>query len=163
LGDRARRVEGDIERAAERLAARAERAALRVGVAESLTGGALTAALAKAPHASEWLRGGVVAYSPDVKHEVLGVRDVPVVSEACAADLAAGAAKLLAADLTLAATGVGGPDPQDGVEPGTVWTAIHLDGRTETRLLRLEGDPEDVLSGTCLALLARAEELLAEG
>ena len=151
---------GRVSEAAERLAAEVQRAGLRVGVAESLTGGALTAALAKAPHASEWLRGGVVAYDPDVKHEVLGVPDVPIVSEPCATRLAEGVAELMRADLTLAATGVGGPEPQDGLEAGTVWTAIHHGGRTEARLLHLEGDPEAVLQQTCLALLTRAAELL---
>ena len=150
----------DVDEAAERLAAAAQRAGARVGVAESLTGGALSAALAKAPDASAWFRGGLVAYSPDVKHEVLGVGDVPIVSEACARSMADGAAKLLDADLTLAATGVGGPDPQDGLDPGTVWTAVHHRGRTETRLLHLDGDPDEVCEQTSLALLAHAAELL---
>jgi nicotinamide-nucleotide amidase len=148
-----------VDQAAEALAAEAERRGLRVAVAESLTGGTLTAALAKAPDAAAWLRGGVVAYAPDVKQDVLGVGDVPIVSEACAASLAEGVAKLLDADLTLAATGVGGPDPQDGVDAGTVWTAVHLRGTTETRLLRLDGDPDEVCRLTCLALLTWAREL----
>ena len=150
----------EVEQAAERLAAAAQRAGVQVGVAESLTGGTLSAALAKAPDASAWFRGGLVAYSPGVKHEVLGVGDVEIVSEACARSMADGAAKLLDADLTLAATGVGGPDPQDGLPPGTVWTAVHHRGRTEARLLHLDGDPDEVCRRTCLALLTHADEVL---
>ncbi|WP_418605813.1 CinA family protein [Georgenia sp. SUBG003] len=44
-----------------------------LAVAESLTGGALTAALVTVPGASEVLRGGVVPYASDLKHELLGV------------------------------------------------------------------------------------------
>jgi nicotinamide-nucleotide amidase len=47
-----------------------------VGVAESLTGGAVCAA----ESSSEWFRGGLVAYSSEVKHAVLDVPDGPVVS-----------------------------------------------------------------------------------
>jgi nicotinamide-nucleotide amidase len=153
-------LEHEVEHAAEQLAQLALRRRLRVAVAESLTGGALTQALAKAPDASTWLRGGLVAYAEEVKHEVLGVGQVPVVSEACAATMAEHAAKLLGADLVLAATGVGGPDPQDGLDPGTVWTAVHHAGATDTRLLELDGEPEDVCSQTCLALLTWAHALL---
>jgi nicotinamide-nucleotide amidase len=155
-------LQAEVDRAAEQLAQRAHGRGLRIAVAESLTGGALTQALAKAPEASTWLRGGLVAYSEAVKHEVLGVGEVPVVSEACATAMAEGAAKLLGADVVLAATGVGGPDPQDGLDPGTVWTAVHHAGATHTRLLRLDGEPEDVCSRTCLALLTWAGELVRE-
>jgi nicotinamide-nucleotide amidase len=153
-------LDDEVDSAAERLAHRAHERGHLVAVAESLTGGALTAALARAPDAATWLRGGIVAYSEDVKHEVLGVGDVPVVSEPCAAAMAEGAARLLGADIVLAATGVGGPDPQDGVEPGTVWTAVHHLGATHTRLLRLDGEPDEVLQQTCLGLLSWAMELL---
>jgi len=53
--------------------ARAARSLPRsIAIAESLTGGALSARLARLPDASEWYRGAVVTYAADVKHSVLG-------------------------------------------------------------------------------------------
>src|SRR5688572_4998019 len=92
-----------------------------VAVAESLTGGMLSSRLARREGASDWFRGGVVAYSRLTKERLLGIGDVPVVSEAAARAMAENVARLLSADLAVAVTGVGGPDPEDGVPPGTVW------------------------------------------
>jgi nicotinamide-nucleotide amidase len=119
-----------------------------LAVAESLTGGELSARFAVGSGASDWLRGGLVAYSSDVKHAVLGVPPGPVVSEAAAEAMAEGVARLLDADVGVAVTGAGGPDPQDGQPPGTVWFAIHADGSTRTRLERFEGDPAEVVDAT---------------
>jgi nicotinamide mononucleotide (NMN) deamidase PncC len=65
-----------------------QRRSLWIGVAESLTGGMLSSFLAAAPNASEWFRGGIVAYSRAVKRDVLHVRPGPVVSEGAALDMA---------------------------------------------------------------------------
>jgi nicotinamide-nucleotide amidase len=135
---------------------------LTVGVAESLTGGALSASLARMQGSGSWFRGGVVAYSRGVKHEVLGVPDGPVVSEPSAAAMAEGAARVLGADVTVSVTGVGGPDRQDGEPPGTVWMAVSRDGRTTTHLHTFDGEPEDVVDATCeVALRWLAQELRA--
>ena len=136
-----------------RLAAAARSAGRSIAVAESLTGGALSSRLAQLPDASEWYAGSIVAYSSSVKHDVLGVPDVPVVSEPAAKALADGVARLLDADLTIAVTGVGGPEPQDGVQPGTVWMAVHDCGRTRARSFSFAGDPTAVVDQTCDAAI----------
>jgi nicotinamide-nucleotide amidase len=79
-------------------------------VAESLTGGMLTGNFAAGPRASEWLRGGLVAYHSNAKHDILEVSKGPVVSERAAREMARGAAHLFGADVTGAVTGAGGPD-----------------------------------------------------
>lgn len=130
-----------------------KRAGRSVAVAESLTGGKLSSCLARLPDAGEWYLGSVVAYSPAVKHDVLGVPDVPVVSEPAAIALAEGVARLLHADLTIAVTGVGGPGPQDGVAPGTVWMARYDAGRTSARCFSFAGEPAEVVDQTCDAAI----------
>jgi nicotinamide-nucleotide amidase len=67
-------VDTDPEDLAAALAAAARAQRRTVAVAESLTGGQVSSALAAAEEASVWFRGGVVAYASDVKHEVLHVR-----------------------------------------------------------------------------------------
>ena len=138
-------------------------AALRHGrhtlaVAESLTGGLLASAFARASGSSQWFRGGVVAYSSAVKHDVLGVPGGPVVSEAAAVAMARGAGHLLEADCAVAVTGVGGPDPQDGEPPGTVWAATWPDQLGGAVLLRLSGSPESICQQAC----AQAVRMLRE-
>jgi nicotinamide-nucleotide amidase len=145
--------DADAASPADRLARAADESGRTIAVAESLTGGSLSARLAALPGAGEWYRGGVVAYAPDVKHDVLGVPSVPVVSQTAAAALAEGVAELLGADVAVAVTGVGGPGPQDGVPPGTVWMGFHDGTGTATRLFEFDGEPGDVVRQTCDAAL----------
>jgi nicotinamide-nucleotide amidase len=133
---------------------------LTVAVAESLTGGALSASLARMEGSGSWFRGGIVAYSRGVKHEVLGVPEGPVVSEPSAAAMAEGAARLLGADVTVSVTGVGGPDRLDGEPPGTVWMGVSRDGRTTTHLHTFDGQPEDIVDATCQVALRWLREAL---
>jgi nicotinamide-nucleotide amidase len=142
------------------LADRLGRRNLTVAVAESLTGGLVTQVLARGPDASDWLRGGVVAYASEVKHDVLAVRPGPVVSEEAALDMATGVARLLGADVGLALTGVGGPGRQEGKEPGTVWMAVHLDGDTEAALHQFSGDPTEVIDAACRGIIEWARSRL---
>ena len=86
------------------IAALARSTGRTVAVAESLTGGRICAALAAAESASEWFRGGVVAYASEVKHAVLHVADGPVVSAEAARAMGVGVRDLLNADIGLAVT-----------------------------------------------------------
>src|SRR4051794_28881087 len=73
----------------------------------------------------------------------------PVVSQAAVIAMAEGAARLFAADLSVALTGVAGPHEQDRQPPGTVWFALHHPGATRAQLRRLSGGPEDLVDSTC--------------
>ena len=86
-------------------------------MAESLTGGLLASRFARAPAASEWFQGGVVAYASSVKFDLLGVPGGSVVSERAATAMVAAAARMFEAAVGLAVTGVGGPERQDGEPP----------------------------------------------
>jgi nicotinamide-nucleotide amidase len=124
-----------------------------VGVAESLTGGMLVGQLAKVEGSGQWLKGGVVAYARSVKYGLLGVSCDKVVSEQAAIEMAAAARRLLAADIAVAVTGVGGPDPQDGEPPGTVWIATDNGEGPRVASLDLEGNPEEICASACEAAL----------
>jgi len=132
---------------------------MTVAVAESLSGGAIASHLAAAPNASRWFRGAVVAYSTDVKRSVLGVPPGPVVTPECARSMSEGVARLLNADLAVAVTGVGGPDPQEGKPAGTVCSSLWDGGHRRADCVHFPGDPEAVV----LATTVHALELLLEG
>lgn len=126
---------------------------LTLAVAESLTGGLLGARLTEVPGASRWFRGGVVSYASEVKRAVLEVPDGPVVSAETAAAMAAGAARVLGADVGLAVTGVAGPDEQEGQPVGTVWVGSWVDGSTSTVRLALPGGRPEIRASTVISAL----------
>ena len=118
---------------------------LTFAVAESLTGGLIASRLVNVPGISSWFRGGVVAYQSQIKFDVLGVPEGPVVTEPAAAAMAEGVARVMGAEVGLGITGVAGPDDQEGVAPGTVFVGLSLPGEsTQTRRLQVPGDRERV-------------------
>lgn len=138
----------DQGRLAELVAELAGLRCWRVATAESLTSGAIASALGAAPDASDWFRGGIVAYSTDVKQRLLNVDSGPVVSAHCATQMARGVAHLVDAEVTVATTGAGGPDPQDGQPPGTVFIAVstpHIEVVSEHQF---QGSPSEVVEQT---------------
>lgn len=130
-------------------------AGLTIASGESLTAGLVAATLVEVPGCSAVLRGGVVAYQRDVKADVLGVPEealaAGLVSREVAEAMAEGAARVLGADIGVGTTGVAGPDPHDGQPPGTVWVAVAGPRGTSSRLLRLEGDREQIRRSTVAA------------
>ena len=138
---------------ADLVAQLAQEQGARIAVAESLTAGRISSMLGRGEAASEWYRGGVVAYDEDVKFRVLGVTPGPVVTDSCAREMAEGVRRLLEADVALGITGVGGPGPQEDRPAGTVHLAVATREGTRSVEAHLPGDPPDVVSeATALAL-----------
>jgi PncC family amidohydrolase len=126
---------------------------VRVAVAESLTGGAVTARLVAVPGSGEWLRGGVVAYDAQVKFSVLGVERGCVVTRLCAEQMALGVARTLEADVGVSTTGVAGPEPLEGREVGTVLVAVAHRGHCTVEEHHFDGSPDEVREQTVNAAL----------
>ncbi|ADG74436.1 CinA domain protein [Cellulomonas flavigena DSM 20109] len=139
-----------------------------LAVAESLTGGLVTAGLVGVPGASAVLRGGVVAYATDLKASLLDVdagllaQRGPVDPDVAAA-MARGAAQRLGAHVGLATTGVAGPGPQDGHAPGTVHVAVVTPRDARVVSLVLPGDRAAVRAAACAQVLALAVETVTPG
>jgi nicotinamide-nucleotide amidase len=126
------------------------REGLTIACAESLTGGSVAARLTSVAGASASFAGAVVAYTATAKRDVLGVSqetlDGPgVVSQACALEMAAGARRVLDADTGLSTTGVAGPGPHAGHEPGTVWVALDTGSRSHARGFHVTGERDRVI------------------
>jgi nicotinamide-nucleotide amidase len=132
-----------------------------VAVAESLTGGLLSAALTAAPGASATVRGAVVVYATDLKATLA---DVPrgLLDERGAVDpdvalaLAKGVRTRLRATFGVGVTGVAGPDEQDGQPVGRVYLAIAGPQRETVAERDFTGDRATVRAGA----VAAAVELL---
>ena len=115
-----------------------------LGLAESVTGGLVGARITGVPGSSEVFKGSIVSYASEVKRSVLGVSPGPVVTEAAALEMAHGARRVLACDVSLALTGVAGPAEQDGMPPGTLCIGLVWPDGELTHTLRLPGQREQM-------------------
>ncbi|WP_033292368.1 CinA family protein [Amycolatopsis jejuensis] len=136
-----------------------------VATAESLTAGLVCATLAGVPGASAVLRGGLVVYATELKTTLAGVdaqllADHGAVHPEVAAQLATGARTRCGATWGLGLTGVAGPDPQDGVAPGTVYVALSGPGVDTVRELAEGGDRDTIRVASVRAAFALLGEHL---
>jgi nicotinamide-nucleotide amidase len=103
---------------------------MTIALAESCTGGLVGHRMTNVPGSSNYFKGGIVAYSNEVKQQSLGVRAETLaqhgaVSEETAMEMAAGVRRVLGTDLGLAITGIAGPDGGTPDKPvGTVCFAL---------------------------------------
>ena len=135
----------DCETLAELVHKTLSERSLTLATAESCTGGTIASQLTAQAGASAYFKGGVVAYSNEVKECALGVQHSTLeahgaVSEETAREMAEGVRKRLGADLAIATTGIAGPDGGTKEKPvGTVWIAVADATHTEAQLLSFPG------------------------
>lgn len=125
-----------------------------IGTAESVTAGMVAARLTTLPGSSTYFRGGIVAYSADLKQGLLDVDDLSdgVVSEATAVAMAQGARARLGVDVAVALTGSAGPDPLEKPR-GTVVIAVATPEGVSARTIGFAGDRERVRTYAVTAAL----------
>jgi nicotinamide-nucleotide amidase len=139
--------EGDTTMEAVVGAMLAERG-MKIGVAESCTGGLIGHRITNVPGSSKYLKGGIIAYSDKVKQQKLGVSQATLrahgaVSEETAREMAAGVRGALKCDLGLAVTGIAGPDGGSPEKPvGTVCFALAVPETLYSRRYQLWGNRE---------------------
>ncbi len=126
---------------------------LTLATAESLTGGLIAQRLTAIPGSSDVFRGGVITYATEVKTALLNAPDGPSVSEEMVEAMVLGACERLGANVSVATTGVAGPDSWEGIPPGTVWVATCIDGEVESHLLRYKFDRERTRNFTTITVL----------
>jgi PncC family amidohydrolase len=117
-------------------------AGLKIALAESCTGGLVTSRLTDVPGSSDYVEGGIVAYSYEAKERLLGVsHDTLVtfgaVSAETALEMARGVRRVFQADLGIGVTGIAGPGGgMPGKPVGLVYMALSAADweRTERRV-----------------------------
>jgi nicotinamide-nucleotide amidase len=122
--------------------------------AESCTGGLIAAACTDLPGSSTWFERGFVSYSDAAKVELLGVDAASItahgaVSEMVARAMAFGAVRHSRARVSVAVTGIAGPDGGSKEKPvGTVWFGFMVDGLLSSETKRFHGDRAAVREAT---------------
>ncbi|WP_309116636.1 nicotinamide-nucleotide amidohydrolase family protein [Saccharothrix sp.] len=129
-----------------------------VATAESLTAGLVAAEITTVPGASAVLRGGLVVYATDLKASLAGVDAALLAAHGAvhpevARQLAEGARTRCGATWGLGLTGVAGPDPQDGVDAGTVHIGLSGPSGSAVETITVGGDRHEVRHASVIAAL----------
>jgi nicotinamide-nucleotide amidase len=144
-----------------------------VGTAESISGGAVCAALTAVPGASSVVLGSVVSYATHIKAHLLNV-DADLLSRRGAVDpdvalqMAHGVRDLLGADCAIATTGSAGPDPApggtdvDNVDPGRVFLAVITPDASWAEQLDFRGDRAEIRAATVRSALHGLDRTLRQ-
>jgi len=122
---------------------------MTLALAESCTGGGIADALTDIPGASRMLVGGVVAYTPSAKSQLLGLkaRDLPAgsVGAALTENMAVNIRSILGASLGLGITGALGPiSPSEHVHLGEVYISVAGLGRSMVSKFKFSGDRQTI-------------------
>jgi nicotinamide-nucleotide amidase len=136
-------------------------------LAESCTGGLISALITNTAGSSAWFDSGLVTYSNQAKQDLLKVKETTLsqygaVSEQTAMEMAIGALQQGRATITASVTGVAGPDGGTATKPvGTVcfaWTSEDLPSISKT--YQFQGDREQIREQSTIALLFGLKDLL---
>lgn len=117
---------------------------LTIGTAESCTGGRISEAIIAIPGSSDYYKGGIVAYTDEVKERILGVpheilEEYTAVSEDVARQMVLGTINTIDVDFAIASTGYAGPGGGTKDNPvGTIWLAYG--NKEEVRTFKLTED-----------------------
>ncbi len=119
-----------------------------VSTAESCTGGAIARLFTENPGCSSYYKGSVVAYSNEIKQDVLGVEESIIaehgaVSQEVVEKMALQACKLMKSDFSIATSGIAGPSGGTPEKPvGTVWIAIASNDQVTSQVYSFGNDRE---------------------
>ncbi len=117
---------------------------LSLSTAESCTGGGIAALITSVPESSEYFNGGIVAYSNEIKKDLLHVSAETLakygaVSRETVIEMVKGAMKTLKTDCAVATSGIAGPGGGTPEKPvGTVWIAAAY--KNDIVTMKQEGD-----------------------
>lgn len=137
-----------------------------LATAESCTGGLIGKLLTDVSGSSAAYLGGVISYSNEVKHNVLGVPqqlldDFGAVSEPVARAMAEGAKRVIGADIAVSVTGIAGPKSDNTNKPvGLVYIGATDGNRTLVRENHFLGNREEIRTQSAAAAMALVGELL---
>ncbi len=139
---------------------------LKIAVAESCTGGMVSATLINYPGISDVFMEGCVTYSNEAKMKRLGVKKETLdlygaVSEETAVEMAIGVSKGFDTNIGLSTTGIAGPNGGSDEKPvGLVYTCIYINGKTHVYKNIFKGDRQSVRTQTVNQILQSLKEIL---
>jgi nicotinamide-nucleotide amidase len=151
-------MDTDILTTVQKIAALMNAKNLRMSVAESCTGGYISHVLTNLPGASQFFDLSVVSYSRHAKHAVLGVSNTTIntfgmVSEETAMEMAKSVRRLSKTDVSLAVTGVAGPEQLEQKDIGLMYIAVASDTINDSKGVKMTGTREEIKKKASLEAL----------
>ncbi len=131
----------------------------KIAIAESCTGGLLSAKLIRLPGISNTFKEGIIAYSNASKNRSLGIPETLLkkhgaVSKECAMLMAKNIALQNYADIGISTTGIAGPSSDHTEKPvGLVYVGYYINGKEDYQELRLSGSRDKIREMTVLTTL----------
>jgi nicotinamide-nucleotide amidase len=119
---------------------------ITIAVAESCTGGMISARIVNVPGVSKVFKEGIIAYSNESKIKHLNISEETLkkygaVSKECALEMARNVALISGADIGLSSTGIAGPEGGTSDKPvGLVYLGLYMNGVENYKELKLSGD-----------------------
>ena len=141
---------------------------MSLATAESCTGGNIARLITSVPGSSAYFKGGMIAYSNEVKRDKLEVSQESLdkygaVSREVVEEMARGAVKTLGTDLAVATSGIAGPDGGSEEKPvGLVWIAVATEEKVYSKEFRFGGHRELVIEQASIMSLSLLFKLLNE-
>ena len=138
-----------------------------LATAESCTGGLIGKLLTDVSGSSAAYLGGIISYSNEVKHHVLGVPQelldtYGAVSAQVAKAMAEGAKRVIGADLAVSVTGIAGPKSDNTNKPvGLVYIAVTDGVTTDVQEYHFSGDRQQIRNATAQTALSKVSSFMA--
>jgi len=135
-----------------------------LAIAESCTGGLVSSLITNVSGSSKYFKGGIVAYSNDIKVSMLGVSKETIkkhgaVSRQAAQEMAKGIREVLASDVGAAITGIAGPKGGTKEKPvGLAYMAVATSRKVKTKKVLFKGTRLEIKEKFAVALLKLIEE-----
>jgi len=139
-----------------------------ISTAESCTGGLIGSFLTSIPGSSDYFAGGVIAYSNEIKTNLLSVspqtlKKFGTVSEETVKEMAQGVKRLLKTDVGISSSGIAGPTGGTEKKPvGTVALGVDIPQKIITNMVHLEGNRNNIRKLAGIRLLEMLKNLLEE-
>ena len=139
-----------------------------VSAAESCTGGLISSFLTSIPGSSDYFVGGVIAYSNEIKTDLLSVspktlKEFGAVSEEVSREMAHGVKRLLKTDVGISSSGIAGPTGGTVKKPvGTVALGVDIPQKIITNIVHLKGERSQIIELAGIRVLEILKNLLEE-
>lgn len=140
---------------------------MTISTAESLTAGLVASNICSISGASNYFKGGVVAYIKEIKCNLLGLKmaDIEkysVYSNETVSSMASGVMRLTNSDIAIATSGVAGPGDDEGVKAGTVYFCIKIKDKKYLFKELFTGDRNTVRENASRFVIDKTIKLLNE-
>jgi nicotinamide-nucleotide amidase len=139
-----------------------------LSVAESCTGGSIASMITRIPGSSDYFKGGIVAYSNEIKRDQLAIdhsllESYGAVSKQVVEDMAINTRLLFNTDFSVAVSGIAGPSGGTEEKPvGTIWIAVSCQGSTLSSRFRFGDNRERNIRRSSVAALNMLRKMIID-